>query len=256
MRLTIDTETRRLIRETSEGRDELPLDSPEAFALLSEQWVAVGWGQRYSYRFTWLGRPLIQLPEDVLRIQELVFRVEPDVIVETGVAHGGSLVLYASLCRALGKGRVVGVDIEIKPHNRAAIEAHPLASSITLVEGDSIAPSVVDEVRSSIGPEDRVLVILDSNHSKAHVLAELEAYSPLVSVGSYIVATDGIMAEVAEVPGGRPEWTWDNPQEAAREFVAGNPSFELEEPVPLFDEGAVKSQATYWPSAYVRRTAE
>jgi cephalosporin hydroxylase len=255
MRLTIDTEARRLVRETPESRDELPLDSPEAFALLSEQWVTVGWGQRYSYAFTWLGRPIIQLPEDVLRIQEIVFRVEPDVIVETGVAHGGSLVLYASLCRALGRGRVVGVDIEIRPHNRAAIEAHPLAPSITLIEGDSVAPSVVDEVRSSIATEDRVLVILDSNHSKSHVLAELEAYAPLVSVGSYIVAADGIMADVASVPGGQPEWTWDNPKEAAREFVAANPSFELEEPVPLFNEGAVTSPVTYWPSAYVRRTA-
>lgn len=254
MRLTIDTEARRLVRETAAGRDELPLDSPEAFDLLSEQWLTVGWGQRYSYNFTWLGRPLIQLPEDVLRIQELVFRVEPDVIVETGVAHGGSLVLYASLCRALGRGRVVGVDIEIRAPNRTAIEAHPLASYITLVEGDSVDPSIVADVRSSIEPQERVLVILDSNHSKAHVLAELEAYSPLVSVGSYIVATDGVMADVASVPGGRADWTWDNPQEAVREFVAANPGFELDDPAPLFKEGGTTRPVTYWPSAYVRRT--
>ena len=131
MKLTIDTETRVLVKEAPDGRVELPLDSPEAFALLSEQWVTVGWGQRYSYGFTWLGRPLIQLPEDVLRIQEVVFRVQPNVIVETGIAHGGSLVLYASLCKALGRGRVVGVDIEIRPHNRTALEEHPLAPLIT-----------------------------------------------------------------------------------------------------------------------------
>jgi cephalosporin hydroxylase len=255
VRLEIDTEARVLVRESDGKRVELPLDSPEAFALLSEQWVAVGWGQRYSYRFTWLGRPIVQLPEDVLRIQELLFRVQPDVIVETGVAHGGSLVLYASLCRALGRGRVIGVDIEIRPHNREAIESHPLASLITLVEGSSTDPRVLEKVRSVIGPDERVLVVLDSDHSRAHVLAELEAYAPLVSVDSYVVATDGIMSEVAQVPGGRPEWTTDNPQEAAREFAARHRAFVLEEPKPLFDESAGIEPATYWPSAYLRRAS-
>jgi cephalosporin hydroxylase len=255
VRLTIDTEARRLVQETAEGRSELPLDSPEAFRLLSEQWVAVGWGQRYSYRFTWLGRPLIQLPEDVLRIQEVVFRVQPDVIVETGVAHGGSLVLYASLCKCLGRGRVVGVDIDIRPHNRIALEEHPLASHITLIEGDSVDPAVVAQVRSHIRPGDRVLVVLDSSHAREHVLGELEAYAPLVSEGSYIVAADGIMADVAGVPGGRSEWTWDNPKEAVRLFAERHPDFVLEEPPPAFDESEVQSVVSYWPSGFLRRTS-
>src|SRR5262249_34591470 len=140
-----------------------------------KEWLAVGWTQRYSYSFTWLGRPLIQLPEDVIRIQEVIHRVKPDVIVETGVAHGGSLIFYASLCKATERGRIVGVDIEIRPHNRAAIEAHPLAKYITLIEGSSTDPGIVERVKSHIKPGETVLVILDSNHSRKHVLDELEA---------------------------------------------------------------------------------
>src|SRR5262249_2601890 len=161
-----------------------------------KEWLNVGWTQRYSYSFTWLGRPLIQLPEDVLRIQEVIHRVKPDVIVETGVAHGGSLILYASLCKAMDRGRVIGIDIEIRPHNRSAIEAHPLAHYITLIEGSSTDASVVGRVKSLIKPSETVLVILDSNHTRGHVLAELEAYAPIVTPNSYIVATDGIMADV------------------------------------------------------------
>jgi cephalosporin hydroxylase len=256
VRLTIDSETRRVVHETDGPPVELPLDSPESFALLSDLWLTVGWGQRYSYAFTWLGRPLIQLPEDVLRIQEVVFRVRPDVIVETGVAHGGSLVLYATLCKALGCGRVVGVDIELRPHNRAALEEHPLASYITLVEGSSTDPAVVGRVRSKIVPGERVLVVLDSDHSRSHVLEELEAYAPLVSKGSYIVAADGIMADVAAVPGGHPDWAWDNPREAARIFAEHHPEFVLEDPARLFDESSAHVPLTYWPSGYLRRVGD
>jgi cephalosporin hydroxylase len=255
MRLTIDTDAGVLTEETPAGPRDLPLYSPEAFRLLSRQWVAVGWTQKYSYGFTWFGRPVVQLPEDLVRIQEVIWQVRPDVIVETGVAHGGSLVYYASLCKAMGRGRVVGVDIEIRPHNRAAVEAHPLADRITLIEGSSTAPAVLDRVRSAVRPGERVLVLLDSNHSKAHVLAELAAYAPLVSVGSYLVATDGVMADVAGLPGGRPDWAWDNPQAAARAFAAADPRFRLEDPPPVFNEGAVADRVTYWPSAYLKRVA-
>jgi cephalosporin hydroxylase len=253
MRLVIDTDTRTVTAETPAGREEHPLDSPEAFRLISREWLTVGWTQKYSYSFTWLGRPLIQLPEDMLRIQEVIHQTKPDVIVETGVAHGGSLIFYASLCKATGRGRVIGVDIEIRSHNRKAIEAHPLAEYITLVEGNSTQTAVVEQVRAAIQTDEKVLVILDSNHSKGHVLAELEAYSPLVTPNSYIVAADGIMSDLAGRPGARPEWTWDNPQEAAREFAAKTPSFQLEEPPFLFNEGKITDRITYWPSAYLRR---
>jgi cephalosporin hydroxylase len=253
MRLIVDTDAQTLTEETSEGSREVPLYSPEAFSLLNRQWVRVGWSQRYSYGFAWFGRPIIQLPEDIVRIQEIIHRVAPDVIVETGVAHGGSLIFYAGLCKALERGRVIGVDIEIRPHNRTAIEAHPLFPFITLIEGDSAAPEVVDRVRNLIEPGERVLVLLDSNHTKAHVLAELAAYAPLVSPDSYIVAMDGIMGDLFDGPGGKPEWEWDNPSQAAIEFAAADPRFALEEPAFPFNEGQIDERVTYWPSAYLRR---
>jgi cephalosporin hydroxylase len=255
MKLTIDTDGRRLVHETAAGSRVLPLDSPEAFGLLSRCWLQVGWTQKYSYSFTWLGRPLIQLPEDVLRVQEVIHRVRPDVIVETGVAHGGSLVFYASLCKALDRGRVIGVDVHIRPDNRRAIEAHPLAGYITLVEGSSTDPAVVSRVRSLVRPGEHVLVVLDSCHTRAHVRAELEAYAPLVSPGSYVIAADGIMADLVGAPGGRPEWAWDNPQQAVREFAAACPDFLLEELPFAFNEGTVRERVTYWPSAYLRKVA-
>jgi cephalosporin hydroxylase len=175
--------------------------------------------------------------------------------LETGVAHGGSLIYYASLCKATDRGRVVGIDIEIRPHNRAAIEAHPLSSYITLIEGSSTAPATVEKVKGLIKPGERVLVLLDSNHTKAHVRAELDVYADLVSDGSYIVATDGIMGALAGRPGSQPGWEWDNPSEAAREFAAANPRFALEEPGFLFNEGKIRQHVTYWPSAYLRRVA-
>ena len=253
MRLVIDTDARRLEIEDGGERRELPLYTPEAFAALSRQWVRVGWAQKYSYGFTWLGRPVIQLPEDLLRTQEAIWRVAPDVIVETGVAHGGSLIFYASLCELMGKGRVIGVDIEIRPHNRAAIEAHPLASRITLVEGSSIDAGTVARVRESIPPNSRVMVLLDSNHTKAHVRSELEAYAPFVTSGSYIVATDGIMCDLHDVPGGQADWSWDHATAAAAEFAAAHPEFVLEYPPRLFSEGAIEDPVTYWPHGWLRR---
>ena len=140
MKLTIDTDANTLTEESTGGSETFSLYSREAFERISRQWVKVGWDQGYSYTFSWMGRPVIQLPEDMLRIQEAIYHVKPDVIVETGVAHGGSLIFYACLCKAMERGRVIGVDIEIRPRNREAIESHELGSFITLVEGDSVAP--------------------------------------------------------------------------------------------------------------------
>lgn len=229
------------------------LDTAEAFNIISDIWLRAGWDNKYVYSFTWLGRPIIQLPEDMFRLQELIHSLRPDVIVETGVAHGGSLVFYASLCKAIGHGRVIGVDIEIRPHNRAAIESHTLSSFITLIEGSSIDPAIVESVRSHIEPGERVMVFLDSCHSKDHVLAELSAYSKLVSPGSYIVAMDGIMEKVLGGPRTEPDWSWNNPRQAALEFVRANPGFVIEEPAFIFNEGNVTERVTYWPSAFIKR---
>ena len=202
-----------------------------------------------------MGRPIIQLPEDMIRIQEVIWRLRPDVVIETGVAHGGSLVFYAGIFAAMGKGRVIGIDIEIRPHNRAEIEAHPMASRIMLVEGSSIAPATVETVRAAIEPDDTVLVILDSNHSQAHVEAELEHYAPLVSAGSFIVACDGIMAQVAGAPRTGADWGWNNPLSAIDTFLERHPEFTMEEPAFPFNEGKVRNRVTYWPRCYLRRRA-
>jgi cephalosporin hydroxylase len=239
--------------EDGAGTARHGLDTPEAFELVSRVWLRAGWDTKYVYSFTWLGRPIIQLPEDMVRIQEVIFDVQPDVIVETGVAHGGSLIFYASLCKAMDRGRVVGVDIEIRPHNRAAIEAHPLFPYITLIEGSSTDPATVEQVKAQIRPGERALVLLDSNHTKEHVLAELNLYAPLVAEGSYIVAMDGIMEQMTGAPRTQPDWEWNNPRRAALAFVEGRDDFVLEEPAFLFNEGAVRERVTYWPGGFIRR---
>ncbi|MBT9138718.1 MAG: Rhamnosyl O-methyltransferase [Syntrophomonadaceae bacterium] len=213
----------------------------------------MGWNQKYTYTFTWLGRPIIQLPDDMFRIQEVIYRVKPDVIIETGVAHGGSLVYYACLCKAMDKGRIIGIDIEIRPHNRTAIEKHELTSYITLIKGDSTDDKIVNQVRALVKPDETVLLILDSNHTKQHVLRELNAYSPLVTKGSYIVVTDGSMKDLHDVPRGDPEWIWDNPTAAALEFIAENPEFVIEQPDWPFNESELTENITHWPRAYLRR---
>lgn len=254
MKLTIDTTERTLTQEVDGELNVLDLYSREAFELISRQWVRVGWDQKYSYTFSWMGRPIVQLPEDMVRMQEVLYRVRPDVIIETGVAHGGSLVYYASLCRAMGKGRVIGIDVEIRPHNRKAIEAHELAPLISLVEGSSTAPDVVDHVTSLVKPGEVVMIVLDSNHTKGHVLDELEAYRNLVTPGSYLVATDGIMRDLHDVPRGRPEWVRDNPAAAAREFAEKHPEeFVLEQPDWPFNESELTENVTHWPDAWLRR---
>lgn len=229
------------------------LDSAEAFALVSRAWIRASWDAKYVYSFSWFGRPIIQLPEDMVRLQEVLWTVKPDVIVETGVAHGGSLVYYASLFKAMGKGRVIGVEIALRDQNRKAILEHPLAELITLVDGSSTAPETLAQVRALVKPGETVLVILDSNHTRQHVLDECRAYGPLVGAGSYIVATDGIMEVVAGAPRTKPEWVFDNPKAAALAFASEHPDFEIEEPAFPFNEGVVKERVTYWPSAYIKR---
>jgi cephalosporin hydroxylase len=249
VKVSIDTEKGTAIVD---GR-EVALYSVEGFELISKLWVKIGWDQKYSYTFSWLGMPIIQLPEDMIRFQELVFALRPDVIVETGVAHGGSLVFSASLCALMNKGRVIGIDVMIRPANRQRIEANALANRISLIEGDSVSAQTVEQVRKSIGPGETVLVVLDSNHSYAHVMAELKAYSPLVTKGSYIVATDGIMKDLTDVPRGQKEWDKDNPENAAADFARNNPDFALEEPTWPFNESALRARVTHWPGAYLKR---
>ncbi len=232
---------------------EYNIGTPEAFSILSDLWIRAGWDTKYVYSFTWLGRPIIQLPEDMIRLQEVIYKIKPDVIIETGIAHGGGLIFYASLCKAIGKGKVIGIDIEIRPHNRKAIEAHELFEFITLFEGSSVSKETVEKVAGLVKQDSKVMVFLDSNHSKEHVMAELRAYSDFVSVGSYIVAMDGIMSDLAGAPRSTDDWDWNNPKSAVEDFVLENDNFIIDEPLFAFNEGIIKDRVTYWPGAFVKR---
>jgi cephalosporin hydroxylase len=253
MRIVIDTDARQLMIEERASPRQLDLYGKEAFEVISALWLKTSWNQKYVYTFSWMGRPIIQLPEDVLRMQEVIYRVKPDLIIETGVAHGGSLVYYASLFKAMEKGRVIGIDIEIRPHNRTAIEAHPLAKYITLVEGSSTAPEIVARVKGMVRPGETVMVVLDSNHTKRHVADELEAYHQLVTPDSYIVATDGSMKDLHDVPRGSPDWEWNHPTAAAAEFAQRHPEFVIEQPPWPFNESELTENITHWPGAWLRR---
>ena len=253
MKLVIDTKQKTLTYHEDDADTQLELYSEQAFELLSKVWLKVGWNQKYVYTFSWMGRPIIQLPDDLLRIQEVIYQIRPDVIIETGIAHGGSLVFYASLLKAMGRGRVIGVDVEIRPHNRKAIEAHELFSLISLVDGSSVDPDIVQQVKMMVRPGEKVLVILDSNHTHAHVLEELEAYHSLVTPGFYLVATDGIMQDVHDTPRGRPEWAENNPASAALEFVLRHPEFVIEQPPRVFNESELTNNITHWPGAWLKR---
>lgn len=240
-------------RVTPEPTPSSANDDVAAFEALSDRWLSTGLRMKYPYTFTWMGRPIIQFPDDLLRLQEIVFRVQPDVIIETGIAHGGSLIFHASLCKVLGHGRVVGVDIEIRPHNRAAIEAHPLKPLITLIEGSSTDPNVIAEVRSLVAPDETVLVILDSNHTMAHVRAELEAYSALVTPGSFIVVMDGYLMEVVAPDSPGSNWADDNANLGVRAFAAGHPEFAAEDPAFLFNESRLARAVIGFRGGLLRR---
>ncbi len=188
---------------------------------------------KYSYNFKWMGRPIIQYPADMMAMQEIIWEVRPQVIVETGIAHGGSLIFSASMLELIGgPGRVIGVDIDIRPHNRAAIKQHPLAKRITMVEGSSVDAEVAARIRGLCGDAKPVIVLLDSNHTHAHVAKELELYSPLVRKGSYLVVFDTVIEDMPE--GAFPNRPWahgNNPKTAVQQFLMGNPRFVVDQDI-------------------------
>ncbi|HEV2202515.1 MAG TPA: CmcI family methyltransferase [Bryobacteraceae bacterium] len=264
MKLVIDTTRATFTRVDGETEATLPLYSKEAFEALSLQWLRVGWSLKYYHNFAWFGLPILQLPEDVMRLQEVIYQVRPQVIVETGVFRGGSLLFHATLLQALGGGhviggQVIGVDREILPDVRDALASHALAPGITLIEGDSTDPSVVRKVTEKVkqisGAGAAVLVILDSDHARAHVARELECYAPLVTPGSYIVATDGITRDLSDVPRGNAGWKTDNPFSAACAFAAAHPEFRQEQPRWPARDSDLTENITYWPGAWFRRTS-
>lgn len=234
-------------RIADNGRNEALRTAARAFMRESTQ-------PKYSYNFSWLGRPIIQYPQDIVAMQELIWAVQPDLIIETGIAHGGSLILWASLlelnaaCGGPEHARVVGVDIDIRANNRTAIEAHPMYKRITMIEGSSVDRSVVAQVADAAAGRERVMVCLDSNHTHSHVLAELEAYAPLTSVGSYCVVFDTV---IEDLPAGifpdRPWGPGDNPRTAVDAYLSSHPEFEIDR---RMDNKLLVSVA---PGGYLRR---
>jgi len=223
----------------------------------SRSWQVEAANHNYIYNFSWLGRPIIQLPQDVFAMQELIWSIQPDLIIETGIAHGGSLIFSASMlelnaaCGGPEDGEVLGIDIDIRAHNRKAIEAHPLFKRISMIQGSSIAPEIIEQVRARAAGKRRVMVCLDSNHSHSHVLAELNAYALLTSVGSYCVVFDTAIEEVpAEMSANRPWGPGNNPMTAVLEFLKTTDRFEIDQDIPN------KLLITVAPSGYLRRVKE
>jgi cephalosporin hydroxylase len=234
------------------------------FTALSQEWLRQSMERRYVYNFDWLGRPIIQYPQDMAAVQEIIWATRPDVVIETGIAHGGSLILSASVLAMLdyadavaagqmlnpkAPGRkVVGIDIDIRPHNRAALEAHPLAHKIEMIEGSSIAEDTIARIRCAVSPGARVMVCLDSMHTHDHVLAELRAYGPMVSPGCYCIVFDSFVEDMP--PGFFTDRPWDvknNPKTALHDWLLETSEFEIDTTM------AQKLMVTVAPDGFLRR---
>lgn len=223
-------------------------------AVATRCWTNLANAKKYSYHFEWLGRPIIQYPQDIIAMQELIWSIQPDLIIETGIAHGGSLIFSASMlelnavCGGPQDAEVLGVDIDIRARNREAIEAHPMSKRISMIQGSSIAPEIIEQVKARAAGKQRVLVCLDSNHTHEHVLAELQAYAPFTSVDSYCVVFDTIIEDLpAEMFPDRPWGPGNNPKTAVWEYLLSHPEFEIDKNIQH------KLLITVAPDGYLKR---
>lgn len=230
------------VKENIEG-----LERDTALQTTSLDWVGTTAKHKYTYNFSWMGRPIIQFPQDMVAMQEIIWDLRPDVIIETGIAHGGSLVFYASILQLIGHGEVLGIDIDIRQHNREAIETHPMSHRISMIQGSSIDPAIVAQVKERVEGK-KILVVLDSNHTHEHVLEELRAYAPLTSVGSYCVVMDTVVEDMPE--DAFPDRPWgkgDNPKTAVWAYLKENQDFEIDSAIHS------KLLITVAPDGYLRR---
>lgn len=218
-------EEERILRMHSYGRNK---DLQKAAQVFMEESMA----SKYSYNFSWLGRPIVQYPQDMIAIQEIIWKTEPDLIIETGIAHGGSIIFYASILELIGKGEVLGIDIDIRKHNRLEIEKHLMFKRISMIEGSSISKEIIAAVENDIKGKKSVMVLLDSNHTHDHVLRELDIYSAFVTKGSYLIVFD---TNLEDMPDGvcydRPWGKGNNPKTAVREFLQNNDRFEIDKTI-------------------------
>lgn len=228
---------------------DIDIYSKEGLDLLTDLWIKSSCHHKIMYEPTWLGIPIIQYAEDIVMMQELIWKSRPDVIVETGVAHGGSGILYASILELLGKGKVIAVDVEIRKYNRIAINSHPMSKRINLIEGSSVDENIVKAVGDRIQKLDKVIVVLDSNHTYKHVLKEMELYSGMVSPDSYMVVMDGAQGQVWNIPNGKPEWKDDNPLIAIEEFLKKHKDF-------VIDDYYTRMKITSNPKGFLRKITQ
>jgi cephalosporin hydroxylase len=232
-----------------ECKDRIDLQGKnEQLLQLSKDFTEATIRSGYSYNFTWMGRPIIQYPQDMIAMQEIIWAIKPDLIIETGIAHGGSLIFYASILELIGKGDVLGIDIDIREHNRLEIEKHPMYKRIKMIQGSAISKEIIEQIKSHAAGKKTVMVCLDSNHTHDHVLKELELYSPFVTVGSYLIAFDTIVEDLpADLYKDRPWTVGDNPKTAVFEFLKANDNFEIDKSV---DNKLLVSVA---PDGYLKR---
>jgi cephalosporin hydroxylase len=240
-------------KKECDAQIEIQYQNPE-LQHSSKNWITKAQSLKYSYNFEWLGRPIIQYPQDMIAMQELIWSIQPDLIIETGIAHGGSLIFSASMlelnaiCGGSQDAEVLGLDIDIRAHNREAIEAHPMFKRISMIQGSSIAPEIIDQVKEKAAGKQKILVFLDSNHTHDHVLAELEAYAPLTSVGSYCVVFDTVIEDLpADMFSDRPWGVGNNPKTAVWEYLKTHPEFEIDKGIQH------KLLITVAPDGYLKR---
>jgi len=226
------------------------LGEDEDVQALSRIWTREITRHKYAYNFSWMGRPLIQMPQDMVAVQEIIWNIKPDLIIETGIAHGGSLIYYASLLEMMGEdGYVLGIDVDIREHNRVEIENHPMYKRIKMIEGSSIDSVVIEKVKEHVSKKRSVLVVLDSNHTHDHVLNELELYSPFVTKGSYLVVFDTLIEDMPDdlLASDRPWKKGDNPKTAVWEWLKTNEGFEIDKSIQH------KLLITVAPDGYLKR---
>ena len=236
-----------IILKNENEQFEVNLYSQEGIEMLSNLWIKAAAEFKLMYELTWMGRPIIQFGTDMIMLQELIWKVKPDIFIETGIAHGGSLIYTASLFELMGNdGQVIGIDVEIRSHNRIAIEAHSMYKRIKMIEGSSIAETTIIELEKLLDSGKTTMVMLDSNHSRDHVLSELKLYSKYVTVGSYLIVQDGSQEWVSDIPRGKPEWKEDNPLAAIELFLNENNDF-------IIDETYTRLGITQSPNGYLKK---
>jgi cephalosporin hydroxylase len=244
------SEVARFFAEVQENIDGLGSDP--AVQQATRDWIAAIAPHKYTYNFTWLGRPVIQFPQDLAAMQEIIWATKPDLIIETGIAHGGSLIFHASILQLLGNnGRVLGIDIDIRDYNRTEIEAHPMIDRIDMIQGSSLDNAIAKQASEAAADAERVMVVLDSNHTHEHVLRELELYAPLVTNGCYLIVADTL---IEDMPAGSfPDRPWDkgdNPATAVKAFLQSADRFEVD---PAID---AKLQISVAPGGYLKCVAD